>query len=70
MEIWLSKSKPIKKSSQNKRNLFDFFWKIYSQNNPKLKKDTEIYIKENSKKFLGGYADGKNDKRIQKKNVS
>lgn len=34
----------------------------YAENNKKLKKDGEIYIIENSKKFLGGYADGKIDK--------
>ncbi len=36
----------------------------------KLKKDAEIYIRKNSKKILGGYSDGRNDKRIQTKNVS
>ena len=34
----------------------------YTENNKKLKKDGEICIIENSKKFLGGYADGKIDK--------
>ena len=36
----------------------------------KLKKETEIYIRKNSKKILGGYSDGKNGGRIQTKNVS
>ena len=30
----------------------------------KLKKDTELYIRKNSKKILGGYAYGKFDGRI------
>lgn len=48
--------------SQNKRNLFEFLKVSYAENNKKLKKDGEIYIIENSKKFLGGCADGKIDK--------
>ncbi len=40
------------------------------ENNQKLKKDAEIYISKNSKKILGGYAYGKNGRRIQKENVS
>jgi len=34
----------------------------YAEFYKKLKKDGEIHIVENSKKFLGGYADGKIDK--------
>lgn len=56
--------------SQNKRNLFEFFTGKQMKIDQKLKKDAEIYIRENSKKILGGYSDGRNDKRIQTKNVS
>ncbi len=50
--------------SQNNVNLFDFFWWKHIQNNEKLKKEIEIYIKENSKKIFGGYVHGKFDRRI------
>jgi len=43
---------------------------MYIENNQKLKKDVEIYIRKNSKKILGGYAYGKDDRRIQEENVS
>ena len=36
----------------------------YAENYKKLKKDGEICIIENSKKFLGGNEDGKIDKWI------
>jgi len=54
----------IKLFSQNNGNLFEFFIDGYIKSMEKLKKDTELYIKKNSKKILGGNADGKIDKRI------
>ena len=50
--------------SQNNGNLFEFFKREYIKINQKLKKDIEIYIRKNSKKFLGGYAHGKINGRI------
>ena len=50
--------------SQNNGNLFEFFKREYIKINQKLKKDIEIYIRKNSKKFLGGYVYGKFDGRI------
>lgn len=59
---------PYRKSkelfSQNNVNLFEFFNGKHEENNKKLKKERELYIKENSKKILGGNAYGKNDRRI------
>lgn len=49
---------------------FEFFTGKQMKIDQKLKKDAEIYIRKNSKKILGGYSDGRNDKRIQTKNVS
>lgn len=54
---------------QNNGNLFEFFTGKQMKIDQKLKKDAEIYIRKNSKKILGGYSDGKNDRRIQTKNV-
>lgn len=56
--------------SQNNRNLFEFFISNQIKIDQKLKKEIEIYIRKNSKKILGGYSDGRTDKRIQTKNVS
>lgn len=50
--------------SQNKGNLFEFFIGNVCKSKQKLKKDTEIYIRKNSKKILGGNAYGKIDRRI------
>ena len=50
--------------SQNNRNLFEFLKRERKENNQKLKKDIEIYIRKNSKKIPGGYVYGKNDRRI------
>ena len=47
---------------RNKGNLFEFLKMAYAENYKKLKKDGEICIIENSKKLLGGNADGKFDK--------
>lgn len=50
--------------SQNNCNFFDFLNMWYAENYKKLKKESELYIRENSKKFLGGNAHGRIDKGI------
>lgn len=50
--------------SQNDGNLFELFSGKERKIKRKLKKEIEIYIRKNSKKILGGYSDGKFDKRV------
>ena len=54
--------KIIKLFFQNNRNLFEFMKMRYAKFYEKLKKDAEIHIIKNSKKFLGGNIYGRIDK--------
>lgn len=54
--------KIIKLFFQNNRNLFEFMKMRYAKFYEKLKKDAEIHIIKNLKKFLGGNIYGRIDK--------